>query len=191
MPRIVPGIETLDQHRSTLFSDPERYRPDACTQCGLAQPWAHGCYTRKSDRPPDGDGRRNPTPIPRFRCRNPDCGRTCSRLPACIPPRRWYLWSVQQVVLILVLTGVSLRAVATHFAPRAGPARSTIRRWRDWLRPTPTSKEPAACFIFRLKGRFPELARGGDGDAFWLGCLRQLGLVGAMTALDALGEVVP
>ena len=184
MPRIVPGIETLDQHRSTLLSDPERYRPQACPRCGLAHPWAHGCYTRKSDRPPDGDGRRNPIPIPRFRCRNPDCGRTCSRLPACIPPRRWYLWSVQQVVLILVLTGVSLRAAATHPSPGTGPVRSTIRRWRDWL-------ASSARFIFRLKGRFPELARGGDGDAFWLGCLRQLGLVGAMTALDALGEVVP
>ena len=81
MPRIVPRIETLDQHRLTLFSDPERYRPDACAQCGLAHPWAHGCYTRKSDRPPNGEGRRNPIPIPRFRCRNPDCGHTCSRLP--------------------------------------------------------------------------------------------------------------
>jgi hypothetical protein len=191
MPRIVPGIETLDQHRSTLSSDPERYRPKACTQCGLAHPWAHGCYPRKSDRPPEGDGRRHPILIPRFRCRNPACRHTCSRLPSCIPPRRWYLWSVQQLVLIRVLTGVSLCAAGTHFALRTGPARSTIRRWRDGLRPAPTSQAPAGCFIFQLKGRFPALAQGGDGDAFWLGCLRRLGLAGAMTALDALGVVVP
>ena len=91
---------------------------------------------------------------------------------------------MQQVVLILVLTGVSLRAAAAQVAPRTGPVRSTIRRWRDGV-------ASSARFIFRLKGRFPDLARGGDGDAFWRCCLRQLGLAGAMTALDALGEAVP
>ena len=183
--RIVPGIDPLEQHLSTLFSDPERYRPEACPHCGMGGLWSHGCYTRKSDRPPSGDGRQNPIPIPRFRCRNPRCRRTCSRLPACIPPRRWYLWVVQQVVLAWVLSGGSLRAAAGVFAPLRGPARSTIRRWRNWL------GERGADFAFLLKGRFAALAALGEGGVFWRACLNDWSLMEAMATLDGLGEVVP
>ena len=183
--RIVPGLLSLEQHLAALFRDPERYRPPACATCGLARPWAHGCYTRKSDRPPHGDGRRNPIPILRYRCRNPACRVTCSRLPACIPPRRWYLWVVQQAVLLAVLSGTSLSAAARHFAPLRGPARSTLGRWQSWL------KDADPGWAFHLKARFPELARCGDGTAFWTGTLEQLGLIQAMTTLDGLGECVP
>jgi hypothetical protein len=50
MHRIVPDVESLEQHLALLYNDPERYRPAACVACGLARPWAHGAYTRKSDR---------------------------------------------------------------------------------------------------------------------------------------------
>lgn len=185
MHRIVPDIATLEQHLALLCSDPERYRPSACAVCGLASPWAHGFYTRKSDRSPSGDGAQNPIPIPRFICRNPECRRSCSRLPACIPPRRWYLWIVQQVVLAQALAGGSLRGAARAFAPCRGPARSTIRRWRDWL------GERGADFTFLLKGRFAALARLGDDVSFWQSCLSDLGLMEVMATLDGLGEVVP
>ncbi len=139
MYRIVPDTASPEQHLSLLFSDPQRYRPEACAVCGFSRLWAHGTYTRKSDRAPHGEGRRNPIPIGRFLCRNAACGRTCSRFPRCIPPRRWYPWAVQQALLLLVLTGSSLRAAARHFAPLRGPARPVRApgRWRRWREEAP------------------------------------------------------
>ena len=187
MYRIASDITTLDQRLTTLFSNPERYRPERCPNCGWAKLWAHGCYTRKADRLPEGTGERNPVPILRFRCSFPDCRRTCSCLPACIAPRRWYPWAAQQMALALVLTGASLHNVEEQFVSRwrRGPVRSTIRRWLDWL------DARGAGFAFRLKGRFPALARIGDGTPFWLASFETLGLAKVMAALDGLGEIVP
>ncbi len=39
----------------------------------------------------------DPVAVPRFRCTG--CGATCSRLPACVAPRRWYDWRVPQQAL--------------------------------------------------------------------------------------------
>ena len=42
MPRIVPGIDTLEQHLEYLTSDPEAYRPQCCPQLWgerNAPPW--------------------------------------------------------------------------------------------------------------------------------------------------------
>jgi hypothetical protein len=185
MHRIVPDIQTLEQHFARLFGDPQYYRPEACPTCGLADPWAHGSYTRKADRQAAGEGRRQLIPIPRFICRNPECRRTCSRLPACIAPRRWYLWALQQTVLLHLLTGRSLSAVAGDFAAGCGPVRSTLRRWQSWLEGAP------ARWVFHLKSRFAQLARYGDGTPFWVATVRALGLAEAMTALDAQGECAP
>lgn len=179
MPRILPEIATLTQHLDTFYSDPERYRPDACPCCNLARPWAHGFYTRKADRPPSGQGQLNPIPIPRFLC--PHCRRTCSRLPECIPPRRWYLWVVQQAVLCRALSEWSIRLIHQT----SGPARSTIRRWRDWL------EARGMTFAFHLKSHFPQLGRFEEGTAFWQAVFERPGLAGAMAVLDRLGEIVP
>ena len=62
-------------------------------------------YYRKGERS-TGGATREPVPVPRYLC--PGCIRTCSRLPSFMSPRRWYCWAVQQVVLLLLLSGVSL-----------------------------------------------------------------------------------
>jgi hypothetical protein len=85
---IVPGIGTLAQHLKQLKEAPETYRPKRCPHCGKAGVWCHGAYTRKSDCEGRGDDCLNPVPIPRFYCCH--CRRTCSALPECIPPRRWF-----------------------------------------------------------------------------------------------------
>ncbi len=92
MHRIVSGITTLNQHVETLFHTPEVYRPHACPHCGMNSLWRHGCYHRKADRGSPICNKLNPVPIPRFCC--PGCRHTCSRLPACIAPRRWYGWEI-------------------------------------------------------------------------------------------------
>ena len=127
MPRIVPAITTLLQHLHMLSNSPEVYRPSACPHCGLGGLWSHGCYERKPDRGPHSSGTLNPIPIPRYFCRG--CGRTCSRLPQCIAPRRWYGWAVQQLVLQLLLAGCSLHRCACWM----GLDRRTAGRWRGWL----------------------------------------------------------
>jgi len=179
MYRMVFAGGCLQEHLETMEHSPERYRPERCPQCGMARLWRHGSYLRKADRRRQSDF--NPVPIPRFKCRDRECGGTCSRLPECIAPRRWYSWLVQQWVLQWLQGGGSVRAGAFW----SGVARRTVRRWRDWL---------GACgdrFALFLRSRFPELGRAGDGAAFWQGCLERMPLSLAMAWLDHDGVRVP
>ena len=179
MTRIVPLILTLLHHIALLAENPEHYRPEACPHCGMARPVAHGSYPRKPDRPTSEGDSLNPILIPRFLCRH--CGRTCSRLPSCVAPRRWYLWRVQQAVLALLLAGVPIGSIN----PSLGPARQTMKRWWNWL------QEKGQSMAFHLRSLFPELGRYQEGADFWQACFDRLGLAEAMAALDGLGEVVP
>ena len=179
MQRIVPSILSLQQHRDSLERQPVIYRPVACPHCGLARLWGHGCYERKADRRPRPFGSMNPIPVPRFFCQG--CRQTCSRLPECIAPRRWYGWAVQQVVLLCVLGGGSLHQAAV----RGGVDRHTVRRWGTWLRGR------SEAFGFLLRARFAELGRAVDFTEFWQGCLRAMPLSRAMAWLDREGLAIP
>jgi transposase-like protein len=179
MQRIVPAILSLQQHCDALERQPVIYRPSACPHCGLARIWCHGCYARKADRRPELSGCLNPILIPRFFCQG--CRQTCSRLPECIAPRRWYGWAVQQGVLLWLLGGGSLHQAAAQ----GGVDRHTVRRWWGWLR------DRSETFSFWLRSRFPELGRAVDGGEFWQLCWQIMPLSGAMAWLDREGVVVP
>ena len=179
MLRIVPAIATLSQHLQTLQQTPEVYRPPVCPHCGLSGLWNHGCYARKADRGPFASGALNPIPVPRYFCQG--CGHTCSRLPECIAPRRWYGWAIQQLVLQLLLVGCS----AHRCAGWVGLDRRTIGRWWGWLR------ERGEVLAMLLKARFPELGRAVDFRGFWQGCWQTMSLSQAMAWLDREGVVVP
>ena len=169
MQRIVAGITTLEQHVETTQKAAEVYRPKSCPHGGLEVVHQHGHDERKADRravPP----RLNPIPILRYRCAG--CRRTCSRLPECIAPRRWYDWSVQQQVLQQRLNGA-----AEH--PGGGPPdRHTGARWWNWL------QERGKDFVFHLRVRFAELGRAVDTHGFWHQVFNSLGLPQAMFWLD-------
>ena len=110
MTRMLPAIETLEQHQERLGEDPEAYRPARCPHCGKAGLHRHGHYERNAPR---GEGLAfllEALFIPRFYC--PKCRGTCSRLPGCLAPRRQYWWQRQQAVLKGLLAGQSIRAVA-------------------------------------------------------------------------------
>lgn len=172
MDRIVGSITSLAQHLVAVATDPERYRPAACPHCRRAGVWCHGRYERKADR---RGGALNPVAVLRFLCSG--CTLTCSRLPECIAPRRWYDWAVQQAVLLLVLGGVSV-----HEASRShGLSRRTVRRWRDWLQARDEQ------FAFLLRSRWPELGRVAEHVAYWRNVIQTLSLQQAMLWLD--GEV--
>ncbi len=179
MSRILPAIESLDQHLYHLKHHPESYRPPQCPHCGLRGVWRHGYYRRKADREGKEGLYLDPVPIPRFYCRH--CQATCSRLPGCIAPRRWYLWVVQQTALALRLSGSSFREVAQQ----CQPARRTIRRWWHWL------EEQFDPYSFHLRSHFPELGRTTSPSAFWSACLQRGALATAMGWLDREGAVIP
>lgn len=172
MHRIVGSIANLAQHLIAIATDAELYRPAACPHCQRAGVWRHGCYHRKADRSAGAGASLNPVPVLRFLCRA--CARTCSRLPACIAPRRWYDWVVQQAVLLLLLGGGSLH----HCARCSGRDRRTVRRWRDWLR------ERSEEFSFFLRSRWPELGRCVDFESFWRNVIDELSLQQAVAWLD-------
>ena len=81
----------------------KQFRPKFCPHCGHNKLWPHGTYDRKADRSNSAEPTLNPIKISRYICCK--CHRTCSQLPECIPPRRWYLWSIQQTAILLVLMG--------------------------------------------------------------------------------------
>lgn len=172
MHRIVGSISSLAQHLFTIATDAERYRPAACPHCRCAGVWRHGCYHRKADRGTGGGDSLNPVAVLRFLCRA--CARTCSRLPACIAPRRWWDWAVQQAVLVLLLAGISVHGCARA----SGRARHTVRRWRDWL------AGRGEQFAFCLRSRWPELGRVADFESFWRHVIDEVSLQQAMVLLD-------
>lgn len=172
MHRILASITTLAQHLDVVTNDRDTYRPLACPHCSLGGMWCHGCYHRKADRSVIGANPRVCVPILRFLCRA--CRHTCSRLPACIAPRRWYDWAMQQVVLLLLLAGCSVH----HCCNCTCRSRSTVRRWRDWL------SERSDSFAFGLRSRFPELGRHPDRNSFWRHVMQDMSLAQAMAGLD-------
>lgn len=179
MSRMLPEIDTIVQHQNQLAVDPGAYRPERCPGCHKAGLYGHGSYERKAPR---GEGLAYtlaPLLIPRFYC--PSCGRTCSRLPACLAPRRHYWWSSQQAVLTTVLAGASLCAAAKA----AGLSRHTASRWRVWL------EDRYEGYALVLRSRFPDLGRADGWRAFWARCLATLGLDPAMGWLDRMGVRVP
>jgi transposase-like protein len=171
MDRIVASIISLPQHFDTLRREPIRYRPVRCPKCGFGRLWGHGYYWRKVDRH-GGAGNHELAPVPRFRCN--DCGGTCSRLPACIAPRRWHGWQVQQDALRTLVVEGSVRAAARV----AQVCRHTVRRWRGWL------AERGEVFAFHLTSRFPDWARVPDRASFWREVLVDRSLQQVMAVLD-------
>ena len=168
MQRIVAGITSLEQHEQAIDELPEKYRPPCCPHCGIKIVWSHGCYYRKADLCNHGAANRNPVPILRYCCSI--CRRTCSRLPECIAPRRWYNWRLQQVGLSPVIGS----AAPTSSVVGPTPAYRTLKRWRQWL------QEHGGLFRFSLTSRFPDLGRVADDTHFWREVFDTMGLSRAM-----------
>jgi hypothetical protein len=172
MRRIVVGITSLEQHFQTLSQNPELYRPDSCPDCGFGKLWIHGSYDRKADRSGMGEDNLNPIPIPRYRCTG--CWGTCSRVPECIAPRRWYSWVVQAVCLLAVMGRVQPEGGASG----PSPTRRTSGRWGHWL------QRCGAVFRFHLNSRFAEWGRLGEELDYWSHVVATMGLSRAMAFVN-------
>lgn len=172
MRRIVIGITSLEQHLQTLSQNREVYRPHSCPHCGFGTLWEHGSYDRKADRMGVGEGNLNPIPIPRYLCVG--CERTCSRVPECIAPRRWYNWIVQALCLRAEIRGVQPEGDASS----SHPTRRTIGRWWRWL------CECGPVFRFHLSSRFAEWGRLGGELDYWCHVVETMGLSRAMAFVN-------
>jgi len=173
MRNIIPEISSLVQY--LLIRDDLTYTA-SCANCGSKHVHKHGCYLRKADR----ESRQlNPIPIQRFKCC--DCGKTCSVLPECISPKRWYLWKIQQAVLLSVLLGKSYRAIAKELAP----SRRTIGRWVGRL------KEQFSVYADCLKSFHSALGYFDNFKEFWQECFDLWPLSKIMLILNNAGVVVP
>lgn len=176
---ILSGITRLKQHLSTLLNTPKQYIPPQCLNCGCSGLRYHGFYLRKPDRRKGILCSLNPVKIPRFYCLH--CKTTCSVLPECISPRRWYLWSIQEEVLKLSLQGMSCQSIAQ----RCSPSRWTISRWLRRLR------ERFIEHTSHLRSVFSELGRTTDFESFWPACLKLVDLSAAMVILNNARVIVP
>jgi hypothetical protein len=181
MSGILAKITSLGQHIQHFHDNPEDYRPSQCPYCHKSGVWAHGCYKRAVDRDEKTRTRDllDPVPIPRFLC--PHCGKTCSTLPECIPPRRWYLWVIQQAALLSLLAGESL----PPRKPSKRPGRSTIKRWWNGL------KEDFHLHADTLRAQDSELGRVSGFLEFWQECLGKMSLSEAMYLLHKGGLIIP
>lgn len=178
MNRILASITTLAQHWDAVSTNSAIYRPQFCPHCGVCGLWCHGCYYRKADRSTgQSAGSLNPVPILRYLCHA--CKHTCSRLPACIAPRRWFDWVMQAFVLLMLLAGNSVRQ-CSQCSCRAC---STVRRWRDWL--GMRGEE----FTLWLRSRFPEFGRHPDHASLWRDVIQNMTLMRAMAWCDCHTDV--
>ncbi len=178
MVHILAGIMSLLQYIEQCRAD-KISRLAYCPTCNRANPWCHGCYPRKSDRLNSLGESLNPVLIPRFYC--PGCKKTCSVLPECIPPRRWYLWETQQEAMLLFLLGGSARAVEKQVKP----SRHTIKRWVVWLMIQFKIHKDTLCSHFPSFGLFTEPV------GFWIHVFDKLSLSTAMRLCHASGVAIP
>jgi hypothetical protein len=128
MTSIISGILSLPQYLISLKEQPSKYKLKYCPypDCGAVGLWGHGCRYRKADRE-NNPTSLNPIPIVRLYC--PACGHTCSVLPECIPPFRWYLWLLQQMAIKLFFSGISFNKISQQLSP----SRWTLSRWINRL----------------------------------------------------------
>ena len=178
MVHILTGIMSLLQYIEQ-YQNGQIDRLAHCLGCGRANPWFHGCYPRKSDRINSPGESLNPVLIQRYYC--PGCKKTCSVLPECIPPRRWYLWQTQQIAVLLLLLGGNARATERQVKP----SRHTIKRWVSRLMVQFRAHKDVLCTHFSFFGLFTEPV------SFWTHVFNQLSLSTAMRICHVAGVSIP
>jgi hypothetical protein len=179
MPCIVSDIESLSQHLETVKDTPETYRQEKCPFCGKAGVWRHGRYCRKSVGQRSTENLTKLIEILRFFCHS--CKKTHSVLPECLPPKRWYSWAVQELVLISLLLGGNFQKANCLFSI----SRSTCRRW--WHR----LQEKFLVFAASLHTYIFGLGTQSDFKSFWLLCFDKVNLSRAMFLCHQQGIDIP
>ncbi len=174
---ILAGILSLSQY-VTQTHENKIERMMICP-CGRAHPWRHGDYARSSDRLNSSEKSLNPIFIQRYYC--PGCRKTCSALPECIAPWRWYLWETQQEAIFLMLLGQSAYAVEKQMKP----SRYTLARWLAWIMSQFSLIKDTLCV------HFPDLGIFTKPFDFWQALFKKISLATAMRLCHLSGVSVP
>lgn len=177
MQLILTGILSLIQYK--IEYNQNNFQLTRCLCCGKSNPWRHGTYSRESDRINPSNESLNSILIQRYYC--PNCGKTCSVLPECIPPRRWYLWETQQTAILMFLLGNSARAIEKNVKP----SRHTIKRWAVWLITQFKVHKDVLCNYNPSFGLFIEHIN------FWKAVFDKLSLSTAMRLCHVSGVSIP
>jgi len=176
---ILAELTSLILHNNLLKTEPEKFCPERCPHCGKSGLWEHGSYPRKADFDNSCSESLNPVSIPRFRC--PECRKTCSVLPECIPPNRHYPWLIQQIVFLLIINGASYQSASQQ----SKPSRWTISRWIRRL------KSQFLIQADHLRLLLPGLGRFTEFIEFWHFLLGSLSLSRVMLNLNNAGVLIP
>ena len=176
---ILSDIITFRQHLNTLIDSLELYRPASCLFCFESIIWFHGYYYRKPDRLNTGQDSYNDIPIPRFQCAT--CRHTFSTLPECIAPARWYPWAIQQWCLWLSLNGWSVKQLNRAFPM----ARSTIKRWVNWLNDSFKAHHITLC------SQVPSMGYLSTCPSFWCHWMDSKDFSQAIVIINKSGLSVP
>jgi len=128
MTQIIKEYGTVNQYRDDVKYHPENLKPQACDNCGCNHFWKNGDYERAITGRDKDKSNSEVVDIIRFKCSF--CHENYSVLPSMIPLFRWYLWCMQQWVLLLVLNGYSFYKAARV----SGVDRRTVSRWFYWLK---------------------------------------------------------
>lgn len=179
MTHIFADILSLVQYIHIHKHEPEKLDLKNCLYCGKSNPWRHGGYSREADRINPSSTSLNPVFIQRYYC--PSCHKTCSVLPECIPPRRWYLWDLQQVIYLLYLSGMSAYAIAKT----TQPSRQTIKRWILRFVEQFRLHKDTLCTYFCVLGRAINMTD------FWQTTLQMMHLSAAMRLCHVAGVAIP
>jgi len=165
-----PFAGSIQQYLDAI-SDPDRFRPDHCPQCGAKQPLAgHGFYSRTLvDCAFEGTIR-----VRRYLCRL--CKRTVSLLPEFALP--WLRFSITVISLFLVarlLQGLTLAAAALA----AGQPAMPYQRGQFWIRRFRKQAPTLGLALAPLAAPRPEGARAPDMVTRALEMLQAIGWIPA------------
>jgi transposase-like protein len=178
---ILAGISNIAAYNTELSRLKER-----CTcSCGIANSLrSHGHYFRKLNRHIKGEQSLILVKILRFLCNT--CHKTCSVLPECIPPRRWYVWEVQQNVIQKYLDGDGWNEISAEM----GISISTCKRWCKWFL---DKYNIYAAVLKNVAGNLGEILRDSADDfkIFWQKCFTNISLDRAMLLCHQSGVGTP
>jgi hypothetical protein len=127
MTYVIEGYPSPEKYMADLESKPELFRPGCCQECNCKSMWIHGSYERCIIRKDVNRLIEESVLILRFKCGA--CFHTASTLPDFICPRRWYLYSMQQLVIKRKLENEATRTIASDLSL----SRDTVHRWFNWI----------------------------------------------------------
>ena len=178
--QIIKPYSSINDYISDATNNPEALYPERCECCGSTRFSLNGFYERKSEgRGKEVHVKNGELKIRRLKCKGM-CGISYSILPSLIPRLRWYLWCMQQFIIMLLISGASIAAIVerTHIS------RSTITRWIRWF------KEKWIIFCNELMPKNIFLSEVSHFIGFYSSVLKRWKLSQIMLKLHEIGLVI-